>query len=312
MPPTQTGGDDAIETPDTQVRDEKISVDTAASLPFMVLKRLGGSAEEIKIYYGPQVPAVVAGRGPGVYIDLQDKSRPDNMQRVSALHAVFVSKASGIYMVDTNSSKGAFVNGEQLRKYPHKPPFPTPPGNKYLFPLEAGDEINFGGFEVGLGPLGTLGTPKEVNTGSKFVVMAGEGVCGNGVRSNQRAFKAMTAPPEQPRSMKRKVDDLSSNGSFQSPRHAAGAAQAKKRRQQARATGDDRWYGAIDKGQGKGKGMGKGKSTRKKKGRPKNQMHQIQNKRHIVVSMGKGRGKGKGKGNERAFKSSTITIGSTK
>jgi hypothetical protein len=58
--------------------------------------------------------------------------------------------------------------------------------------------------------------------------------------------------------------------------------------------------------------MGKGKSTRKKKGRPKNQMHQIQNKRHIVVSMGKGRGKGKGKGNERAFKSSTITIGSTK
>ena len=56
-----------------------------------------------------------------------------------------------------------FVNGEQLLKYPHKPPFPTPPGNKYLFPLEVGDEINFGGFEVGLGPLGTLGMPKEVS-----------------------------------------------------------------------------------------------------------------------------------------------------
>ena len=165
MPPTQTGGDDAIETPDTQVRDEDISEDTAASLPFMVFKRLGGSEEETKIYYGLSVPAVVAGRGPGVNIDLEDKSRPATMQRVSTLHAVFVSKASGIYMVDTNSSKGTFVNGEQLLKYPHKPPFPTPPGNKYLFPLEVGDEINFGGFEVGLGPLGTLGMPKEVYTG---------------------------------------------------------------------------------------------------------------------------------------------------
>ena len=134
----------------------------------MVLKRLGGSEEETKIYYELSVPAVVAGRGPGeVNIDLEDKSRPATMQRVSTVHAVFVSKASGIYMVDTNSSKGTFVNGEQLLKYPHKPPFPTPPGNKYLFPLEVGDEINFGGFEVGLGPLGTLGTlgmPKEVYT----------------------------------------------------------------------------------------------------------------------------------------------------
>ncbi len=119
-------------------------------------------------------------------------------------------------------SKIRSVNGEQLLKYSHKPPFPTPPGNKYLFPLEAGDEINFGGFEVGLGSLGTLGTPKEANTGSKFVVMAGKGVCGNGVRSNQRAFKATTAPSEQPRSMKRKVENISSNVSFQSPRHAAG------------------------------------------------------------------------------------------
>ena len=282
----------------------------------MVLKRLGGSEEETKIYYELSVPAVVAGRGPGeVNIDLEDKSRPATMQRVSTLHAVLVSKASGIYMVDTNSSKGTFVNGEQLLKYPHKPPFPTPPGNKYLFPLEVGDEINFGGFDVGLGPLGTLGTPKEVSTGSKFVVMAGEGVCGRGVRSNHRAIKA-TAAPEQPRSMKRKVDELSSNGSFQSPGHAAGAVQAEKRRQQARVTGDGRRYGAIgkSKGKGKGKGMGKGKSTRKKNGRPKNQMHQIQNKLHIAVSMGKGRGKGKGKdkGKERAFKSSTITIGSTK
>ena len=86
-------------------------------------------------WFAGGTPAKVVGRDAGCDYVL-------NNPKVSGKHAVIMGEASGLYLLDCNSTNGTSLNGTPLKAFKEKPPFSIKPGGAYKAgPLQVAEKL---------------------------------------------------------------------------------------------------------------------------------------------------------------------------
>ena len=143
---------------------------------YLVLTEEGGERRLTVYYHAGGTPATVVGRDAACDHVL-------NNLKISGKHAVFFGEASGIWLLDCNSTNGTSLNGTPLKSFKGKPPFLSRPGGAYMAgPLKLGDRVVFG---RGGPALDVNGMAADGPGGMVFVVSESVGRVGSGVRTNK-------------------------------------------------------------------------------------------------------------------------------
>jgi len=209
---------------------------------------------------------------------------------VSGQHFVIITLGSGFYIVDV-SRHGTFIIRDgvrkQLPKYPLKAPWPDSalPQKKDMVGIKVGDILQLGCGNSVLGPMGQA--VMAVYSGAEYVVLAGEGQCGTGERS------------EGEKSGKKKRKNIEEAEKCDEPGQKSAAAMRRNEESNARRK-YSKQSGALNRFSGACRNIAAQQSSGN---RAKNTKFHIKNKRamknlvfHVHNNFKRGESAGKGKG----------------
>ena len=240
-----------------------------------------------------------------------DPERLAERQLTSNMHALLVPLASGFHMADI-STHGTKINGVLIQSFKDKHIMGGNPSGKELVMIKEGDIISFG--------IDTSNGNANYQ-GCEFQVMAGNGTCGSGKRTNKRKSK----------NAKRNLDELGDDeeNEVDQPDNANAKKKGRKsesatgqgstaldRRAQAVASGSAKRFATVQRTIAK---------HQHRSNRPTGQSAHMYNKRHVkailskkgttkfvvTLDMGRGRGdKGRGKGWHKGCRGGKVGDGS--